>query len=124
MVQGWLSCPRDNLNASLQNCLAQRANLAGQWVDFMSNPKSVPRKKSLFANKQIHPIKFWSVGNEPDRLIDPATGQTYTVKDYVEDFIAYSIAMHQNNPAIKVFGPELSKFYGVAVGPKDSEGTP
>jgi hypothetical protein len=133
MVQARLSCPLDNKNSGLQNCLAQRANLAGSWVDFMSNPKSSLRtcpsnpKSSLrtcpFANVQIHPIKFWSVGNEPDQLIDPATSQQYTVKDYVKDFIAYSIAMHQNNPAIEVFGPELSQFYGVGVGPKDSERT-
>ncbi|HEY6539535.1 MAG TPA: hypothetical protein VIZ18_01300, partial [Ktedonobacteraceae bacterium] len=30
--------------------------------------------------------------------------------------------MHQNNPAIRVFGPELSQFYGVGVGPKDAGG--
>lgn len=119
MIQARLSCPIDNLNSGLKNCLAQRANLAGRWVDFMSNPKSDLRKG--FPN--VHPIKFWSVGNEPDRLIDPATGQLYTVRDYVKDFIAYSIAMHQNNPAIEVFGPELSQFYGVGIGPKDSEGT-
>jgi hypothetical protein len=122
MVQARLSCPLDNKNSGLYNCLAQRANLAGRWVDFMSNPKSDLRK-GPFAHAQIHPIKFWSVGNEPDRLIDPATGKLYTVKDYVDDFIAYSISMHQNNPAIEVFGPELSQFYGVGVGPKDAEGT-
>ncbi len=123
MVQARLSCPLDNLNSGLKNCLEQRANLAGSWVDFMSNPNSKPRKDFSKVPVPIHPIKFWSVGNEPDRLIDPATGQTYTVKDYVEDFIAYSIAMHQNNPAIEVFGPELSQFYGVGIGPKDSQGT-
>ncbi len=122
LVQARLSCPLDNLNSGLYNCLAQRANLAGRWVDFMSNPKSDLRK-GPFAHAQIHPIKFWSVGNEPDRLIDPATGQLYTVKDYVKDFIAYSISMHQNNPTIEVFGPELSQFYGVGIGPSDSAGT-
>jgi hypothetical protein len=123
MVQARLSCPLDNKNSGLQNCLAQRANLAGSWVDFMSNPNSKPRKEFSKVPVQIHPIKFWSVGNEPDQLIDPVTNQPYTVNDYVKDFIAYSIAMHQNNPAIEVFGPELSQFYGVGVGPKDSEGT-
>ena len=122
MVQARLSCPLDNLNSGLKNCLEQRANLAGSWVDFMSNPKSRLRT-GLFANKPIHSIKFWSVGNEPDQLIDPATKQPYTVNDYVKDFIAYSIAMHQNNPTIEVFGPELSQFYGVGVGPKDKPGT-
>ena len=122
MVQARLSCPLDNLNSGLKNCLDQRANLAGSWVDFMSNPKSRLRT-GPFANKPIHSIKFWSVGNEPDQLIDPATNQPYTVNDYVKDFIAYSIAMHQNNPTIEVFGPELSQFYGVGVGPKDKPGT-
>jgi hypothetical protein len=123
MVQARLSCPLDNKNSGLQNCLAQRANLAGSWVDFMSNPNSKPRKEFSKVPVPIHPIRFWSVGNEPDQLIDPVTSNIYTVKDYVEDFIAYSTAMHQNNPAIEVFGPELSQFYGVGVGPKDSEGT-
>ena len=122
MVQARLSCPLNNLNSGLKNCLDQRANLAGSWVDFMSNPKSRLRT-GPFANKPIHSIKFWSVGNEPDQLIDPATNQPYTVNDYVKDFIAYSIAMHQNNPTIEVFGPELSQFYGVGVGPKDKPGT-
>jgi hypothetical protein len=30
--------------------------------------------------------------------------------------------MHQNDPAIQVFGPELSQFYGVGVGPRDARG--
>ena len=46
-----------------------------------------------------------------------------TVAAYVNDFIQYSIAMHQNNPTIKVFGPEISQFYGIGAGPKDSMGT-
>ena len=31
--------------------------------------------------------------------------------------------MHKNNPTIKVFGPEISQFYGIGVGPKDLMGT-
>ena len=31
--------------------------------------------------------------------------------------------MHHNNPTIKVFCPEISQFYGIGVGPKDSMGT-
>ncbi|HKF38308.1 MAG TPA: hypothetical protein VKB35_15535, partial [Ktedonobacteraceae bacterium] len=62
MVQARLSCPLDNSNAGPQICLAQRANLAGRWVDFMSNPKS-DQRKGPYAHVQIHPIKFWSVGN-------------------------------------------------------------
>jgi hypothetical protein len=104
--------------------LPERADLAGHWVDFMSNPNSIFRKRNGFANVQIHPIKFWSVGNEPDKLMDPdQPGKPLTVAGYVNDFIQYSIAMHQNNPTIKVFGPEISQFYGIGVGPKDSMGT-
>jgi len=89
----------------------------------MSNPHSDLRK-GKFANVPIHPIKFWSVGNEPDSLKDPDhPGKPLTVAAYVNDFIAYSIAMHQNNPTIQVFGPEISQFYGVGVGPTDSMGT-
>ncbi len=120
MIQARLSNPIDALGNPAS--LAERANLAGRWVDFMSNPHSDLRK-GKFANP-IHPIKFWSVGNEPDRLKDPdQPGKPLTVAAYVNDFIYYSIAMHQNNPTIKVFGPEISQFYGVGVGPTDSMGT-
>src|SRR5437588_462974 len=37
-------------------------------------------------------------------------------------FIQYSLDMHQNNPTIKVFGPEISQFYGVGMGPSDADG--
>jgi hypothetical protein len=119
MIQARLSNPIDATGKPAT--LAERANLAGRWVDFMSNPQSSLRV-GPFAHVQIHPIKFWSVGNEPDRLKDPSTLQPYTVAGYVRDFIAYSLAMHQNNPSIKVFGPEISQFYGVGVGPMDSQG--
>lgn len=122
MVQARLSNP---INASgYPATLPVRANLAGNWVDFMSNPNSPFRKKNGFAKAQIHPIKFWSVGNEPDKLIDPdQPGKPLTVAAYVNDFIQYSIAMHENNPTIQVFGPEISQFFGIGVGPKDSMGT-
>ena len=122
MVQARLSNP---INAAGDPAsLPDRANLAGNWVDFMSNPNSLIRKRSGFANVQIHPIKFWSVGNEPDKLKDPdQPGKPLTVAAYVNDFIQYSIVMHQNNPNIKVFGPEISQFYGIGSGPKDTMGT-
>ncbi len=101
--------------------LAQRVNLAGQWVDYMNNPHSNLRKGAN-AKAPYHPIKFWTVGNEPDRLINPATGKTFTVADYVSAFIAYSKFMHQNDPTIKIFGPEISQFYGLGAGPTDSLG--
>jgi len=112
MVQARLSGAAD---------LTQRVNLAGQWVDYMNNPHS-PLRTGANAHAPFHPIKFWSVGNEPDRLINPATGKPYTVADYVNAFIAYSKFMHQNDPTIKVFGPEISQFYGVGAGPTDSFG--
>jgi hypothetical protein len=124
MIQARLSNP---ISASgYPASLPERANLAGNWVGFMSNPKSYLRQKNktICTNEPIHPIKFWSVGNEPDRLKDPdQPGKPLTVAAYVNDFIAYSIAMHQNNPTIEVFGPEISQFYGVGVGPTDSMGT-
>ena len=121
MIQARLSNPIDATGKPAT--LPERANLAGNWVDFMSNPKS-PFRGKQFAGLQIHPIKFWSVGNEPDKLMDPdQPGKPLTVAAYVNDFIQYSIAMHQNNPTIKVFGPEISQFYGIGAGPKDSMGT-
>jgi hypothetical protein len=121
MIQARLSNP---INTSgYPASLPERANLAGNWVDFMSNPHSDIRK-GIFAHVQIHPIKFWSVGNEPDKLMDPdQPGKPLTIAAYVNDFIAYSIAMHQNNPTIKVFGPEISQFFGIGAGPKDSMST-
>src|SRR5437763_244526 len=94
----------------------------GAWLDFMSNPKSTFRGK--YARVPIHPVLLWSVGNEPDRLTDPDTGAKFLVGNYVKDFIAYSLQMHQNNPNIKVFGPEISQFYGIGSGPTDINGTP
>ena len=119
MIQARISDPIDKY--TINSSVYDRALLAGHWVDFMSNPHSTFRK-GKYANAQIHPVLFWSVGNEPDQLIDPETNQKYTVEDYVNTFISFSIQMHQNNPAISVFGPELSQFYGVGVGPRDSTG--
>jgi Glycoside hydrolase family 44 len=122
MVQARISSPIDanGQPATLQ----QRAHLAGQWVDFMSNPNSPVRLswESLgkLKNIQIHPVKFWSVGNEPDRLVNPDTGKPFTVADYVKAFIQFSTVMHQNNPTIKIFGPEISQFNGVGMGPRDN----
>ena len=128
MIQARISDPIDKFtrNSSVQD----RANLAGHWVDFMDNSKSPWRLGTTipgvtgssydYRKDQIPPVVLWSVGNEPDQLINPETGKKYTVADYVQTFIAFSIQMHQNNPTIKVFGPELSQFEGVGVGPKDA----
>ncbi len=104
------------------NDITNRVYIAGRWVDFLNNPRSDQRIGG-FAHAPYHPIKFWSVGNEPDTLINPATGQKYTVGGYVQDFIQYSLAMHRIDPTIKVFGPEISEFYGPGAGPSDADGT-
>ncbi len=104
-----------------QPSLQERANLAGQWVDYMNNPRSRLRT-GTYALAPFHPVKFWTVGNEPDLLLNPDTGKRFTVKEYTDAFIQFSLVMHQNNPTIQVFGPEISQFYGVSVGPKDATG--
>jgi hypothetical protein len=102
--------------------LTDRAHLAGRWVDYMNNHKSDIRAPGKGHEKDaFHPVKFWTVGNEPDRP-DPLTHRSYTVAEYVDAFVAFSEAMHKNEPTIKVFGPELSQFYGVGAGPRDAEG--
>ena len=98
--------------------LTTRATRAALLVDYMNNPESIQRS----ANAPYHSIKYWSVGNEPDLLTNPDTGKTYTVAEYTQAFIAYSLAMHTRDPSIQVFGPELSQ-YSAASGPKDSQGT-
>ncbi len=104
-----------------QPSLQDRANLAGQWVDYMNNQHSRLRT-GKYAYAPFHPVKFWTVGNEPDLLLNPDTGKRFTVTEYTDAFIQFSLVMHQNDPTIQVFGPEISQFYGVGVGPKDATG--
>lgn len=122
MLQVHITGPVNGTPQNFAN-LQQRANLAGNWVDYMNNPKSNIRTGAR-AKDAFHQVKFWVVGNEPDQktAIDPDTQKPFTVKDYVQTFIAYSLAMHQNNPSIQVFGPEISQFYGVGAGPRDANG--
>jgi hypothetical protein len=119
MIQARLSGPvgRSGPYVSL---LQNRATLASNWVDYMNNTHSSFRI-GKYANAPFHSIKFWSVGNEPDRLSNPDTGQTFTVAEYVNDFIQFSTVMHRNNPTIQIFGPEISQFYGVGAGPTDTK---
>ena len=120
MIQARLSGPVGNNIHGLAS-LIDRAALAGHWVDYMNNPRSNFRI-GKYAHAPFHPIKFWTVGNEPDRLSNPDTGKPFTVAEYTNDFIQFSMLMHQNNPTIQVFGPEISQFYGVGVGPTDANG--
>ena len=127
MIQARISDPIDKFTRN--SSVADRAALAGHWVDFMDNSKSpfrtgtiYPDKSYNYYGKQLPPVVLWSVGNEPDQLINPETGKKYTVAQYVDTFIQFSTQMHKNNPTIKVFGPELSQFNGVGVGPKDAGG--
>jgi hypothetical protein len=120
MIQARLSGPVGNAPYNLVT-LADRAELAGRWVDYMNNPHSEQRTGN-YAHAPFHPIKFWTVGNEPDLLVDPDTGKPFTVAAYANAFIQFSLVMHQVDPTIQVFGPEISQFYGVGDGPKDSTG--
>ncbi len=107
----------DNVTADINT----RANQAGRWVDYMNNHKS-DQRAGAHQNDPFHRVAFWTVGNEPDLLTNPVTRQKYTVAEYVDAFIQFSLAMHQNDPAIQVLGPELSQFSGVGVGPVDARG--
>jgi len=120
MIQARLSGPIGNVPLNLAS-LTARADQAGRWVDYMNNPRSYLRK-GKYAHAPFHPITFWTVGNEPDQLLNPDTGKPFTVAAYTQAFIQFSIAMHQNDPAIMIFGPEISQFYGVGDGPTDARG--
>ncbi len=120
MIQVRLSGPIGGNFPELAD-IKNRAHIASQWVDFFNNPHSNQRVGN-FAHVPFHPVKLWTVGNEPDTLINPATGQRYTVREYVQDFIQFSVAMHRTDPTIKVFGPEISEFYGPGAGPSDANG--
>src|SRR5579884_2812049 len=72
------------------------AQTATQWVQSMKS------------------VKFWTVGNEPDL--------TMTADAYAQQFIQLSTKMHQANPDIKVFGPEVSSYFDVNPGTTDADG--
>jgi hypothetical protein len=63
------------------------ATLATQWVQTMKS------------------VKFWTIGSEPDL--------TMTADQYAQTFIQLSTKMHQANPSIKVFGPQVSSYFDV-----------
>ncbi len=100
---------------------ATRASQAGLVVSYMNN-KDSSQRAGAYAHAPFHPVALWTVGNEPDLLTNPDTGQLYTADQYADAFIQFSLAMHQSDPTIKVFGPEISQFYGVGAGPRDANG--
>ncbi len=114
IMQVQLSDPEDTIPVPLQT----RASRAALLVDYMNNRKSIQR---MDAKAPFHPITYWTIGNEPDLLINPDTHERYTVEEYTQAFIAYSIAMHRQDPNIKVFGPEISR-YGGQQEPRDAHG--
>ena len=115
IMQAQLSDPNDVTPVSLD----VRATRASLLVDYMNNRQSIQR---MGINSPFHAIKYWTIGNEPDLLTNPQTGARYTVAEYVNDFITFSLAMHQRDPSIKVFGPEISQYQGPAQEPKDATG--
>lgn len=116
MIQAQLTGP-----GAQSDSLATRASQAGLVVDYMNNRHSSQRAGKN-ASAPFHPVVLWTVGNEPDLLANPDTAQMYTANQYADAFIQFSLAMHQVDPAIRVFGPEISQFYGVGVGPRDATG--
>jgi Glycoside hydrolase family 44 len=112
MIQARLSGPES---------VEERANLAGGWVDYMNNPQSGLRT-GAYARAPLNPVRFWTVGNEPDLLNNPDTGKPFTVAEYVADFVRFSTLMHTYDPTIQVFGPEISQFSGIGAGPRDPLG--
>lgn len=125
MIQARLSGPITDANGQAQPGgvtadVNSRAMFATQWVDYMNNPNSTLRPKT----DPYHPVKLWTVGNEPDLLINPLTKKRYTAAEYADAFIQFSQAMHQKDPSLKVFGPEISQFYGVGAGPFDAGHNP
>ncbi|HXZ04192.1 MAG TPA: glycoside hydrolase family 44 protein [Ktedonobacteraceae bacterium] len=114
IMQVQLSDPNDVTPVDLQT----RATRAALLVDYMNNSKSIQR---LDPRAAFHPITYWTIGNEPDLLINPDTHQKFTVDEYTHAFIIFSLAMHQKDPGIKIFGPEVSTYLGQQ-GPKDARG--
>ena len=118
MLQAHITGPIGGFPQGMDN-VANAARYAGGIVDYMNNKHSTQRTNP---KAPFHPVKFWTIGNEPDLTKNPATGKTFTVDEYTNIFIQYSLKMHQNDPTIKVFGPEISQFYGVGAGPVDAQG--
>jgi hypothetical protein len=90
---------------------------AAALVSYTNNPNSSLRAGRT--SKPAMPVKYWVIGNEPDLI-----GPSYTVADYVRDFINYATAMKAADPNIQILGPEISQYNGPSAPPIDSAGTP
>ncbi|GAC1358391.1 MAG: hypothetical protein NVS2B12_01570 [Ktedonobacteraceae bacterium] len=120
-ADGMIQVQVGNLSGQHTYDLAAQINQAVSVVDYMNNEHNADRT-AKYAHASFRPIKFWTVGNEPDRLENPSTGEKFTVAEYVQIFIKFSLAMHEKDPHIQIFGPEVSQFYGARSGPFDTKG--
>ena len=93
------------------------AQEAAALVSYTNNAKSPLRVGR--SSTPAMPVKYWVIGNEPDLI-----GPSYTVADYVRDFIAYATAMKAADPTIQILGPEISQYNGPDAPPLDATGTP
>ncbi len=90
---------------------------AAALVSYTNNPHDPNRK--TFPDAPFVPVRYWAIGNEPD-----LRGPSYTVSDYVRDFISFATVMKTADPSIQIFGPEISQYTGPMSAPIDSTGTP
>jgi len=93
------------------------ARQAAALVSYCNNPHDPARQQHPGA--PFVPVHYWVIGNEPDLI-----GSSYTVADYVRDYIAFATAMKAVDPAIQIFGPEISQYNGPDAPPLDAQGTP
>lgn len=102
------------IQVRLQGGTAQEAAALVTYTNNANSPLRAGR-----ASTPAMPVKYWVIGNEPDLI-----GPSYTVADYVRDFIAYATAMKAADPTIQILGPEISQYNGPDAPPIDSTGTP
>lgn len=95
--------------------ITDQATIAGKLVSFLNNPATGVYK--------TNPIKYWSISNEPDLVIDCTNPKGFSYDGssannaYIADagkiaaFItAFASEMKHKDPTIKIIGPELAKF--------------
>jgi len=77
----------------------ERPESAGDWVKYCNVEKG-------------YKIRFWSVGDEPDKLADrDPLFADYNAYDYINDFRAEYNAMKRVDPSILIMGPDLAWKY-------------